>query len=113
MTKDAIVVYCMDGWLILWPSKKSDGIILLPRELLGGDFLELCFYFRENTHYIPSQNIIRHSRFGFPLDPHGLDYYQPNADYEAAEKEENKLLESLEINRFWLNNRLKYIRWPA
>ena len=113
MTKDTIVVCCMDGWLILWPSKKSDGIILLTRCLLGDDFLEWCFYFRENTHYIPSLSIIRNSRFGFRLGPYDLDYLQPNADYEAAEKEENKLLESLEINRYWLNNRLKYIKWPA
>ena len=27
MTKDTTVVCCMDGWLIVWPSKKSDGII--------------------------------------------------------------------------------------
>ncbi|MGB7581969.1 MAG: hypothetical protein WBL85_05920 [Sedimentisphaerales bacterium] len=113
MTKDTIVVCCMDGWLILWPSKKSDGIILLPRFLLGDDFLELCFYFQENTHYIPSQDIRPPYRSPLPLGLFNLDYYQPNADYEAAEKEENKLLESLEINRFWPNNRLKYIRWPA
>ena len=113
MTKDTNLVYCMDGWLIVWPSKKSDGIILLPRCLLGDDFLEWCSYFRENTHYIPSLSIIRSSRFGFRLDPYDLEDLQPNADYEAAEKEENKLLESLEINRYWLNNRLKYTKWPA
>ena len=100
----------MGGWLIVWPSKKSDDIILLPRELLVDDFLELCFYFQENTHYIPSQNIIRHTQFGIPVDPYGLEHYQPNADYAAAYKEEKKLLKSLKINR-WIP--LKYIKWPA
>ena len=110
MTEDTIVVYCMNGWLISWPSKKSDGIILLPRFLLGDDFLELCFYFQENANYIPSQSIIRSTRFGIPLDPYGLEHYQPNVDYAAAYKGEKKLLKSLKINR-WIP--LKYIKWPA
>lgn len=110
MTKDTIVVYCMEGWLISWPSKKSDGIILFPRFLLGDDFLDLCFYFRENTHYIPSQSIIRHTRFGIPVDPYGLEHYQPHADYAAAEKEKKRLLKSLHVNVF---NPLKYIKWPS
>jgi hypothetical protein len=110
MTEDTKVVYCMDGWLIVWPSKENHGIILLPRFLLLDDFLELCSYFRENTYYIPSQDIIPSTRFGNPLKPYSLDYYQPNADYEAAYKEEKKLLKSLKINR-WIP--LKYIKWPA
>lgn len=109
MTEDTTVVCCMDGWLISWPSKKSDGIILLPRGLLGDNFLELCFYFQENTNYIPSQDIIPSGK-GHPLRSYDLDYYQPNVDYEAAYKEEKKLLKSLKINR-WI--RLKYIKWPA
>jgi hypothetical protein len=110
MTEDTTVVCCMDGWLIVWPSKKSDGIILLPKVLLLDDFLELCFYFQENTHYIPSQSIIQSTRFGNPLKPYSLDYYQPNADYAAAYKEEKKLLKSLKINTW---TPLKYIKWPA
>ena len=110
MTEDTIVVYCMNGWLISWPSKKSDGIILLPRFLLGDDFLELCFYFQENANYIPSKSIIRSTRFGIPVDPYGLEHYQPNADYAAAYKEEKKLLKSLKINTW---TPLKYIKWPA
>jgi hypothetical protein len=108
MTKDTTVVCCMDGWLILWPSKKSDGIILLPRFLLGNDFLELCFYFRENTHYIPSRGIIERTK-GIIEHTSDLDYYQPNADYEAAEEEKNELLRSLKIHGW----KLKYIKWPA
>jgi hypothetical protein len=104
MTEETTVVCCMDGWLIVWPSKENQGIILLKRCLLGDNFPELCFYFQENTHYIPSQDIIlRRIRSE-------LDYYQPNADYEAAYKEEKKLLKSLKINRW---NPLKYIKWPA
>jgi hypothetical protein len=110
MTKDTTVVCCMDGWLILWPSKENQGIILLKRCLLGDNFLELCFYFQENTHYIPSQDIILRYRSPLPLEPYSLDYYQPNADYAAAEKEKKKLLKSLKINT-WIP--LKYIKWPA
>lgn len=110
MNKDTSVVCCMDGWLISWPSKENRGIILLKRYLLGNDFLELCIYFRENTHYIPSQSIIRRSRCGLPLDPYSLDELQPDADYAAAEKEKKRLLKSLHVNVF---NPLKYIRWPA
>lgn len=108
MTKDTTVVCCMKGWLIVWPYKKSDGIILLPRFLLGNNFLELCFYFRENTHYIPSQEIIERVK-GVPVLSCDLDYYQPNADYEAAEEEKNELLRSLKIHGW----KLKYIKWPA
>lgn len=114
MTEDTTVVCCMDGWLIVWPSEKSDGIILLPRILLGDDFLELCFYFQENTHYIPSEDIIPNTK-GNPLRPSQLDYYQPNVDYEAAEKEKKKLLKSLKIKE-WIPltwNPLKYAKWPA
>jgi hypothetical protein len=110
MTKDTTVVCCMNGWLIVWPSKKGNDIILLPKVLLLDDFLELCFYFQENTHYIPSQSIIQSTRFGNPLKPYSLDYYQPNVDYAVAYKEEKKLLKSLKINR-WIP--LKYIKWPA
>jgi hypothetical protein len=109
MTEDTTVVCCMDGWLIVWPSKKSDGIILLPRALLGGTFLELCFYFQDNTHYIPSRGIIVRTK-GLIEDTSELDYYQPNADYDMAEKEEDELLRSLKINTW---NPLKYIKWPA
>jgi hypothetical protein len=110
MTEDTTVVYCMDGWLIVWPSKENHGIILLTRYLLGDDFLEWCSYFQEHTHYIPSQSVIRHSRFGFRVDPYNLEELQPNADYDAAYKEEKKLLKSLKINRLIP---LKYIKWPA
>jgi hypothetical protein len=108
MTKDTTVVCCMDGWLIVWPSQISNGKILLSRFLLGNDFLELCFYFRENTHYIPSLGIIDRVK-GVIEHTSDLDYYQPNADYEAAEEEKNELLRSLKIHGW----RLKYIRWPA
>lgn len=108
MTKDTTVVCCMKGWLIVWPYKKSDGIILLPRYLLGNDFLELCSYFRENTHYIPSQEIIETTK-GVEVLPSDLDYYQPNANYEAAEEEKNELLRSLKIHGW----KLKYTKWPA
>jgi hypothetical protein len=110
MTEDTNVVFCMEGWLIVWPSKKSNGIILLPRALLEDTFLELCFYFRNNTHYIPSQNIVRRNKFGTPIDLYDLDYLQPNADYDSAYEEEKKLLKSLKINTW---NPLKYIKWPA
>jgi hypothetical protein len=100
----------MDGWLMSWPSKENQGIILLKRYLLGDDFLKLCIYFRENTHYIPSQSIIRRSKFGLPLDPYSLDELQPDADYAAAEKEKKRLLKSLHVNVF---NPLKYIKWPS
>jgi hypothetical protein len=110
MTKDTNVVCCMGGWLISWPSEKGQDIILLPRVLLGDPFLELCFYFQENTNYIPSQSIIVRSRFGFPVGGLDLDYYQPNADYIAAKEDEKKLLKSLQINKW---NRLKYIKWPS
>ena len=115
MTKDTIVVCCMDGWLIVWPSKKGNGIILLMRNLLGDNFLELCFYFQENVNYIPSQDIIPSGK-GYPLRSYDLDYYQPNVDYEAAEKEKKKLLKSLKINTSWIPltwNPLKYAKWPA
>jgi hypothetical protein len=108
MTKDTTVVCCMDGWLIVWPYKKSDGIILLPRALLEDTFIELCIYFRENTYYIPSESIIPDTKGVSHSDDR--DYYQPNADYDAAYKEERKLLKSLKINR-WIP--LKYINWPA
>jgi hypothetical protein len=114
MTEDTTVVCCMDGWLIVWPSKKGNGIILLPRGLLGDNFLELCFYFQENASYIPSQDIIPNTK-GNPLRSQDLDYYQPNVDYEAAEKEKKKLLKSLKIKDWILLtwNPLKYAKWPA
>lgn len=111
MNKDTIVVCLacsMDGWLIVWPSKKSDSIILLPRALLGDTFIQLCIYFRENTHYIPSESIILNTKGVSHSDDR--DYYQPNADYEAAYEEERNLLKSLKINTW---NPLKYIKWPA
>jgi hypothetical protein len=109
MTEDTTVMCCMGGWLIVWPSKKGNGIILLTRGLLGNNFLELCFYFQENANYIPSPDIIPNTK-GNSLRPYNLDYYQPNVDYEVAKKEEKKLLKSLKINT-WIP--LKYIKWPA
>jgi hypothetical protein len=109
MTKDTNVVCCMEGWLISWPSEKGQGIILLPRALLGDHFEELCFYFQENTNYIPSRSLLQTSRFGVPIG-FPLGYYQPNADYVTAKEDEKKLLKSLQINKW---NRLKYIKWPS
>ncbi|MGA1979631.1 MAG: hypothetical protein ABSG99_03575 [Sedimentisphaerales bacterium] len=109
MNKDTNVVCCMNGWLISWPSEKGQCIILFPRLLLGDNFKDLCFYFQEHTNYIPSRSLVQRSKFGFPLGL-PLDYYQPDADYDAAEEDEKKLLKSLQINKW---NRLKYIKWPS
>jgi hypothetical protein len=108
MTKDTNVMYCMSGWLISWPSEKGYSIILLTENLLEGHFLDLCFYFQENTNYIPSRGIIHRSKFGIPIGD--INYYQPNADYDAAAEDEKKLLKSLKINKW---NRLKYMKWPS
>jgi hypothetical protein len=114
MNKDTNVLFFMNGWLISWRSKKGQRIFLIPRELAGDQdqFLEMIFYFREKTNYIPSKGIVSsHYKLpGYNL----LDYYQPDADYIAAKEEKNKILKSLKINPFWqftmFYNRLKYMK---
>jgi len=118
MAEDTNIVHFLGGWLISWPSEKGIQAFLIPEELLGGEqFRELIFYFREKTNYIPSGDIIARNKSGVPVGGKDLDYYQPDADYVAAKKEENEILKSLKINTFWqfpiFYNRLKYIKWPS
>ncbi len=53
--KDSKVLYCMMGWLIIWPSGKNNNVLLLRKGFLGGYGRELSLYFKSNMNYISAK----------------------------------------------------------
>lgn len=49
------VVYCMTGWLIIWPYGDGKDMILLRKSILGKSSRELRDYFREKMNYVSGQ----------------------------------------------------------
>jgi len=55
LTKDAYSMWCMMGYLIIWPSKKDPHTILLRESLIKvGNFSEFESYLKSTTNYLSS-----------------------------------------------------------
>jgi hypothetical protein len=53
--KDVDVIYCMTGWLIIWPYGDAQDMILLRKAFLGKSCRELRQYFEQKMNYVSGQ----------------------------------------------------------
>ncbi|MCK5000666.1 MAG: hypothetical protein KAS23_14080 [Anaerohalosphaera sp.] len=53
--EDSKVLYCMMGWLIVWPSGEKINVLLLRKGFLGTQSEKLGLYFKSKMNYISSK----------------------------------------------------------
>lgn len=54
--EDVDVIYCMMGWLIIWPSEDTYDMILLRKELFPKSFQVLGEYFKAKMNYVSAKD---------------------------------------------------------
>jgi len=52
LNKNVNTMFCMFGWLIIWPSENTHEIILIRNSLLGTRFKKLESYFKSKTNFL-------------------------------------------------------------